>query len=696
MPRQGQVTPLVLVGLLLLAIPAGLTLTKEVTTILTTKETTPTPTQIVNITDTSPVSITPTPTEDPPTKTEDTPSDKAQPLVVDDVVSDDCPDAAYTTIQGAVNDANQGRTIVVCEGMYREQVDVNTGGLTIRADGNAVIKKLGGSAVRITTPQVTIQGFVIKAATDAENAIEVGGRDALIRDNTIEPTGPDNTGIFLGDGRTAQGDPDPEFGAASQTRIVNNTINAGAQTQYGIRADAEQTDIQNNTIIGGANTTSILSSGNETVIRKNTVRYPNRRIEGIGINIGKLPQKGHNFAIQNVVMGNTVAGGPDRGILVGADYGRSQFGPKPDSVAKATVVRDNTVINSGTNDIDWPGAIFMISNETVVRNNTVLDSGHTDQSRQHPGKSVDGVKIAAHGALVVENTIERNEDGLSLRAHNATIKRNNIRNNQLDGMDAGSYPSEGAFASGLVRNNTLTGNAGAGIRVVDSPDVGLEAHYNHILNNGGGGIINYNLDPTDGEWPIMNATHNIWDCGGPSTGLKDPYTQRVANGSGDAISAGDEPAMSNVHFDPFLERSGCPSLASTPTPTSTTTATTTPTPTVTSTPTPTVTPTPARPNAVSPGGVGSKGTDTGAGKGESKNPNHDAENDGKANRPNDGLTAQSTPTVRPKTPPTPTVTPTPVVEPGFGAITGLIGVAILVGLLALRRQVFPDSEETHD
>lgn len=679
LPESGQTTALVLVGLMVVAIPLGLGLAQGLTSPTVSTEEVLTPTLL-------PINQTPTPTPRPtPTTTKTPPRGNDTTLVVDKtsgsggLTSDaGCADAEYQSIQRAVEEASPGYTVVVCAGTYPEQVVVNTGNITLRAKGTAVIENPGGSAVRITTSQVTIRGFVIRATTEDGNVIEVGGRDAHVRNNTVEPTGPGSTGIFLSDGHTAQGDTDPELEVASGSYIVNNTVNAGAQTQYGIWTDADQTNIQNNKLNGGGNTTSILSSGNETIIRNNTVRYPDRRQQGAGIKIGESPQKGHNFATRNVVGANSVSGGPERGIVVGLQ--------PADSVAQATIIRDNTVLTSGMDTVDWPGAISTFSNETVIRNNTVLDSGHADPSRTYPARPVDGVKIVADDVLVIGNTIKRNQDGLSLSGYDATIKRNTMANNSLDGMDSYGYSSEPA--SGRVLNNTMVGNAGAGIRLNDRPGAGLEAHSNRIWDNSGGGIINYNFDLSDGEWPIMNATHNIWDCGGPSSGLEDPETGRIANGTGDPVSAGDKPGVSNVHFDPFLERSGCTSTPSTPT------ATPTQTPTVTPTPTSTATPTPTPTAAASLGEHGGDGAGTDEGNGDALGP--DREGDSQGDGTSEGTPPPSPPTETSSEPPTPTISPTPVVEPGFSVLTWFIGIVLLGGLVAFRRQMTSNTEGDND
>jgi hypothetical protein len=66
----------------------------------------------------------------------------------------------------------------------------------------------------------------------------------------------------------------------------------------------------------------------------------------------------------------------------------------------------------------------------------------------------------------------------------------------------------------------------------------LEAHFNNIVGNSDYGVMSV---------VMADATHNWWgDVSGPSGDVTDPVTDRVANGTGDAVSV-------NVHFDPWLE-----------------------------------------------------------------------------------------------------------------------------------------------
>jgi hypothetical protein len=115
--------------------------------------------------------------------------------------------------------------------------------------------------------------------------------------------------------------------------------------------------------------------------------------------------------------------------------------------------------------------------------------------------------------------------------------------NFLDGLlgagvaitgDAGTSTVE---MTGCTTSNNIIGIYFFGDSSLDS----LEAHFNNIVGNNASGVVN------DGIGGTVDATLNWWgDASGPSGGVADPVTERIADGTGNAISE-------NVHFDPWLE-----------------------------------------------------------------------------------------------------------------------------------------------
>lgn len=785
--EKGKTPALVLVGLMLLAIPAGLTVAQGLSTTDADQSTIPTITP--------PPLISPTPTETPTEMATPTPTSTPTPTPdgddnntdgdgtneetyfvnagvgpADSVTSDEgCSGANYSTIQGAVDTAEPGDTVAVCPGTYNEHVEVTTANLTLtvadrvaRAAGDVTITNANESAVWINAPDVTLQGFNIRVGEGADFAIEVGGKKAIIRGNTVKSP---LVGIFLSDGHTDTGEcrvnnrtskgqymcdggppVDPDLGAANGGRVLNNTVEA---SMLRIWVDADQTVVQNNFVTGrnpedppnypecrtnnvfdpckSRFNDSIVSSGNDTIIQSNTVRI-DKQPTGLfhkraGILIGKTPTVGHNMATNNTVVANTIRNPIGIGI-------------KARNVTAGSTIRNNSIREAGLVGVQ-------VTDKATISGNDITCGGGIGIGIRIMGFAFAEVhNYQNKEAFVINNTIVSNRCGIGINVRwKSVIKRNTIHVKGLPGTgvkfgvcrggsgrlvnnkvtdikgkgdfngvavriagDDYKVPCPSDLKNGQIKilNNTITNNDyGFIIQERKDPDRGepnprrIEIHDNLINNNNELGIWNRN------ESVIVDATNNIWACGGPSGGanpLADPYTGRLANGSGDLISAGNGSTrnghhISNVHFDPFKVLASCPESGSTPTPT----PSPTPTPTPTSTDTPTPTPTPMAVDDIGNGTGGTGGSGTGGASGNGTGGTGSGGVTTDTNRPSEGTSSTVTPPTPTETPPeTPTLSPTPQVEPGFGVGAWALAVAILVSLVVLRRRESPLMMERND
>ena len=81
------------------------------------------------------------------------------------LVDDDraqCPTAAFTSIQEAVNAAGPGDTVRACPGTYHEAVTISTSGVVL--DGGGQARLTAGTdaiAIRIMANGVTVVGFEV-------------------------------------------------------------------------------------------------------------------------------------------------------------------------------------------------------------------------------------------------------------------------------------------------------------------------------------------------------------------------------------------------------------------------------------------------------------------------------------------------------------------------------------------------------
>jgi hypothetical protein len=202
-------------------------------------------------------------------------------LVVDDNLG--CPDAAYSTIQSAVNAAAPGDTIEVCAGTYNENVTVNKAGLTLNGAqaGNpfagrtfagptestvdGVNVTAGIAAITITAADVTIDGFSVTNPVTSGAAfgitVKTGGNDALITNNIIDTvTSPDAgsvgtaQGVYL-ENSAANGGADGVGVIANKINdIVSNRSSKGVLIGVNGGGDASQ-----NTLVQGNSITNITS-----------------------------------------------------------------------------------------------------------------------------------------------------------------------------------------------------------------------------------------------------------------------------------------------------------------------------------------------------------------------------------------------------------------------------------------------------
>ena len=198
------------------------------------------------------------------------------------------------------------------------------------------------------------------------------------------------------------------------------------------------------------------------------------------------------------------------------------------------LIKDNEIYDTGRMGImvmDHDG-----TNYTVTRNNTITGNIVHDVWKKATAWSDGG-------------------GGIQINVGKDCTISNNLVYNVQDGqrgiyMFGSSYGN--VISSNTLRDNPIgiqlwiSGEGGTtidwGSEAIQSPQV----HNNEIYNNGHGAISS-NITGTP---MIMDATNNWWgDNSGPSGGVPDPVTGKIANGSGDKVSA-------NVHFDPWTTRGG--------------------------------------------------------------------------------------------------------------------------------------------
>jgi parallel beta-helix repeat protein len=157
-------------------------------------------------------------------------------LIVDNDGAD-CPNADFATIQGAVAAATPGATILVCAGVYAEQVMITKNELRLLAkgkpgevvlDGFDLAAMIAGFRLENAHGNV-IQGFVVQNYHEAGIWLRLGSSGNTIRKN-VTTGSPFHDGIQLQDARENVVEQNVTFANTSPAFIACgiNVIGAGA------------------------------------------------------------------------------------------------------------------------------------------------------------------------------------------------------------------------------------------------------------------------------------------------------------------------------------------------------------------------------------------------------------------------------------------------------------------------------------
>ena len=89
----------------------------------------------------------------------------------------------YTTIQGAVNDADAGDVIEVLPGSYSESVSITVNDLTIRSTMGADVTGIAGGSVgvQIEVNDFVLDGFSVMSSEWGINVLDVTGGDITLK-----------------------------------------------------------------------------------------------------------------------------------------------------------------------------------------------------------------------------------------------------------------------------------------------------------------------------------------------------------------------------------------------------------------------------------------------------------------------------------------------------------------------------------
>ena len=477
--------------------------------------------------------------------------------------------------------------------------DVTVAGVTVRnSSGGLRLVNTKNSEVRESRFENGLRSFSPAVAVDTCGACTTGPTTSAesagneIRDNEVRGF---NTGISVDD---STGD-----------TVANNTL---VDNGDGIRLSGTATTLRGNDIVGNADGIDMFGAS-EATLRDNEMR--DNRV-GLDITGGYDHDIDRSNTVDGKPVyylrgetGTTVDPDTDPGYLAVVDSagvtvrditltgidGLPVVGSTDVTVTDVTVQGDDGIrlINTKNSEVrnsrvtpDRFGSTGIAVERCfscVRTTDTPADSaGNTVRGNRVSGRFSDGIELdETTDVIVTDNTITGVFTGIEAdETVRASIRGNTVRNS-FEGVEIGCCFTREVNANvATVEGNVLADNS-VGIEL-DTDDGEVVIRRNAIVDNRVGIEIERIFFSDDTESPryeitrnrisgndaygvenersddVVDATNNYWGAAdGPSSRtadpLADPETGALADGSGDAVSAGAAPGVSNVRFDPFLE-----------------------------------------------------------------------------------------------------------------------------------------------
>lgn len=270
----------------------------------------------------------------------------------------DCPSADFSKIQGAVDAASLGDTIIVYPGTYTENVDVNKEHLTIKSENGAEVTIVqaansGDHVFEIMTDGVTLEDFTIIGAT-VEGA----------------------AGIYLASG-------------TDHCTLLNNTCGYDSNNNYYdiFLHNSSYNNIFNNTVLSSRIGIFLRDSSNNTIFKN--MAYSNNYI-GIGLKRSFYNNISNNtvsfseftgiylvyFSSNNTISNNTISN-CNAGIYFHQSFKNTISDNNISNNYRGIQLEDtshNTVLNNVVDSNNLAGIRVIRTSQTTVYKNTVISN----------------------------------------------------------------------------------------------------------------------------------------------------------------------------------------------------------------------------------------------------------------------------------------------------------------------------------
>lgn len=283
----------------------------------------------------------------------------------------------FNSIGDALDEVQEGETVLVGPGTYEESVSVLEDDVVLEGIDNPVIEGLCDEAVGIDLrglSGITIRGFTIQ---NFQNLVELRGSNNTIEHNILKGITPDSPGF--GEGFYDQSRRGVNLDGADNTLIQNNTIETCSR---GIRLGGFGD--KNNLVTENyfhENFRGIAINSPANTIEDNQVLNSQAYSEAVEENVGS-PSGIRTFdtGSESTIKGNTVKGSHGYGISIRGDGEDEISGNtvKDNDQAGIFIWDVDTGVTIEENDIfenNWMGIRVLESEGHVIDNNQINDNG---------------------------------------------------------------------------------------------------------------------------------------------------------------------------------------------------------------------------------------------------------------------------------------------------------------------------------
>ncbi|MCP8323479.1 MAG: right-handed parallel beta-helix repeat-containing protein [Candidatus Methylarchaceae archaeon HK02M2] len=380
-------------------------------------------------------------------------------------------------IQAAINSASSGDIIIIHEGVFEENIDVNKT-VNLIAEGAVTINAADPSehVFNVTVNNVNITGFNIAGATGIVKA-GIYLYDASYCNITNNNLSNNENGVFIS--------------TSSDHNILLNNI-ANLNEHYGIILESycSYNKIINNTAnYNGYDGIWLNDSNNYNILENNTANYND--YNGI-----RLTSSNHNTLVNNTAKYNTEM------LQIGIHLRSSSY---------------NTLVNNTSNFNNDGIYLGYESNYNTLINNTVISNEwgmflydshyNTFQNNVFNSNDMDGIKFdASNNNTIVDNTSNSN----GMYGFNLDYSSKNIISNNIFSSNNGSgtilYDSSN-FNTYI--NNIISSNDYQGISLYNSDHNIFKD--NSVYNNDEGIYLESSSENLIYHNNFMNNTVNVYD-----------------------------------------------------------------------------------------------------------------------------------------------------------------------------------------